>query len=149
MKWEGPSISDYAARAGFVRPDLHTATAIALVGSAGLDHYDVAAGPPGTGRYVGLWALNVDEWPEYRADWLLNPANAARAAYELTKRVGGFGWSAVWRAGTERTWLDHAAQAATLPPYREDEHAPIASRAYADHLTQLRTPLRSVKPWSA
>lgn len=125
MRWEGPSIARFATDVGFTRPALHTATAIALAGSGGIDHYDVAAGSPGTGRYVGLWALNVDEWPDYTADELQAPQRAAEVAYELTQRCAGFGWSAVWRAGNDRRWLDHAAVAYGREPFGETEHTPI------------------------
>lgn len=129
MRWEAPSIAAYAQGAGFGRPDLHTATAIALAGSGGIDHYDVAAGAPGTGRWVGLWALNVDEWPEFPIDQLLTPDGAAGAAYELTQRCAGFGWSAVWRNGYERPWVDHAAVSYGLRPFQEHDRHPIAISA--------------------
>lgn len=127
MKWGASTVAHFVAEAGFTRPDLHTATAIAMAGTNGIDHYDVAVGIPGSGRYVGLWAINVDEWPEYRADWLLEPHNAAKAAYDLTRRNAGFGWSAVWRNGCDRHWLTQAAVAHSLEPFREVTSAPIRS----------------------
>jgi len=125
MRWEAPSISRFAQTAGFAPPALHTATAIALAGSGGIDHYDVRAGVPGCGRWVGLWALNTDEWPEYRPDDLHDPQAAANVAYALTVRCAGFGWSAVWRAGHDRRWAAHAATASSLDPFLEADHVPI------------------------
>lgn len=125
MKWGAPSIARFAREAGFFPPGLHTATAIALAGSGGLDNYDMHAGIPGSGRYVGLWAINTARWPEYTPDELVVPARAAQAAYELTQRCDGFGWSAVWKAGTERRWLDVAAAGASRLPWGETEHAPM------------------------
>jgi hypothetical protein len=125
MKWDAATISRFAADAGFTRPDVHTATAIALAGSGGIDHYDIAAGAPGSGRYVGLWALNIDRWPQWSADELYAPERAAEVAYELTQRTGGFGWSAVWQAGSDRHWLDHAATAYGGAPFAEQVDVPI------------------------
>lgn len=137
MKWEAPSVSRFAADAGFVRPDLHTATSIALAATNGIDHYDVAVGIPGAGRYVGLWAINIDEWPEYDPRWLIVPENAARAAYDLTVRNSGFGWSAVWRAGTDRHYLDHAATAHTTEPFRELPSSHIRVRSAQTQIDAL------------
>lgn len=138
MKLEPATIAHYASHAGFVGPDLHTATAIAWVGSGGLDHYDFSAGSPGVGRYVGLWAIDVCEWPDYAVDTLMAPQSAARAAHELTERVGSFAWSSVWRTGSERPWLDHAARAATEHPFRERETSPIVAVHLARHYAQGR-----------
>lgn len=125
MKWDASSIAEFGRRAGFAPPALHTATAIALAGSGGIDNYALRTGIPGTGHYVGLYALNVDEWPEYTADELVVPSRAAEAAHELTERVGGFGWSAVWRGAHEHRHLDVAATASSRLPWGETQHAPI------------------------
>lgn len=125
MKWDAPSIAQYARDAGFAAPALHTATAIALAGTNGIDNYSMHAGIPGAGHYVGLWAINVDEWPEYSAAELVVPSRAAEAAYELTRRCAGFGWSAVWRGGHEAPHLDVAAEGSSRLPWGETQHAPI------------------------
>ena len=125
MKWDPPSIVRYATDAGFAPPALHTAVAIALAASNGVDNCDFATGIPGTGRYVGLWGINTDEWPEYAPDAMKRPSEAATAAHELTTRLGNFGWSAVWRAGSERRWLGVAATASTRLPWGEIQHATI------------------------
>lgn len=125
MKWDAPSIAQFGRDAGFAPPALHTATAIALAGTNGIDNYSMHVGIPGAGHYVGLYACNVDEWPEYTADELVVPSRAAEAAYELTQRVGGFGWSAVWRAGHDARHLDVAATASSRLPWGETQHAPI------------------------
>lgn len=137
MKWDAASIQKFARDAGFVDPDTHTATAIAMAGTGGLDHYDIACGAPGSGRYVGLWAINTDAWPELSPESLLNPTGAARAAYELTRRCAGFGWSDVWKAGTDRRWLDHAGVASSMEPFTPQHHVPIASYALEPHFDQL------------
>lgn len=137
MRWEAPSIARFATEAGFVRPDVHTATALALASSGGLDHYDLSAGIPGAGRWVGLWGLNVDEWPEYAADELTDPERAAQVAYELTQRCVGFGWSSSWRAGRERHWLDHVIAAHGRDPFTETDHVPIVLNRAERQITAL------------
>lgn len=144
MKWGTPTIAHYAATAGFVRPQLHTATALALASSGGIDHYDHCVGLPGTGRYVGLWAIDSDRWPEYSPDTLKDPWLAARAAYELTQRCGGFGWSSVWAAGHERPHLAHAATAYTLEPFRERPDSPITLWQAQRRITEIGTRLAKV-----
>lgn len=125
MRWEAPTVAQFARDAGFHGPALHVATSIALAASGGLDHYDVSAGAPGAGRWVGLWALNTDEWPEYSPGELTDPQRAAQVAYELTQRCAGFGWSSAWRAGRDRPFYEHAATSSTLPAYQEREFATI------------------------
>lgn len=145
MKWGAPSIAQFARDAGFFPPDLHTATAIALAGSGGLDNYDMHAGIPGAGRYVGLWAINVVQWPDYTADELVVPARAAQAAHELTERLGGFGWSAVWRARNERRFLDVAASGSTRLPWGETEHAPMGITTAHRQIHAMGQRLRKVR----
>lgn len=146
MKWGAPSIAQFARDAGFAGPDLHTATAIALAGSGGIDSYDLHAGIPGAGRYVGLWAINVHEWPDYTRDELVVPARAARAAYELTKRCDGFGWSAVWRARTERRHLGVAAAASSRLPWGETVHAPMGIVTAQRKIDAMGQRLRKAPP---
>lgn len=143
MKWGAPTVSRFAGLAGFVRPDLHTATAIALAASNGIDHYDHRAGLPGSGRWAGLWAINTDRWPEYTPDELTDPHRAAEAAYELTVRCGGFGWSDVWAAGRDRHYLALAATAHTLEPFRELSPAPIRTYTARRELDALAARCRS------
>lgn len=143
MKWGAPSVARYGEDAGFHPPELHTATSIAMVATNGIDHYDVACGIPGSGRYVGLWAINTDQWTDYSPDWLLTPQNAAQAAYELTRRCDGFGWSPVWQAGLERHWLNHAATAATFAPWGENEHHPNALHVNRHRMAELTAKARA------
>jgi len=132
------TIADLAGKAGFLSDRLPTAAALALVSSGGHPHYDHRVGAPGCGRYVGLWGIDVDRWTEYRPDELAEPWRAARAAYELTQRCDGFGWSPQWCNGAERAYVPMAATAATMVPYRDAVYAPIASEVYARRITQLR-----------
>lgn len=127
MRWGAPSVARFATDAGFFPPALHVATAIALAATGGHDTYDCRVGLPGAGRYVGLWAIDTDRWTDYDPHALSVPANAAQAAYELTERCGGFGWSPVWRGGHERTYLRDAASASTRLPFGEHEQVPIAN----------------------
>lgn len=143
MKWGAPSISRFAGLAGFMRPDLHTATAIALAATNGIDHYDHRAGLPGSGHWAGLWAINVDQWAEYTTDELTDPQRAADAAYELTRRCDGFGWSSVWCAGHERRYVAHAATSHTFEPFRELSAAPIRTYTARRELDALATRIRS------
>lgn len=130
MRWEPATIAHFATRAGFVRPDVYTAVACAIAASGGLDHFDHRNGPPGCGRYVGLWGIDTDVHTQYDPDELGAPETAARAAYELTTAHGGFGWSPVWRAGYDRRHVDEAVAALGGYPFQEREHLPVASAAY-------------------
>lgn len=141
MKWEAPTIAEFAREAGFVRPELHTATAIALAGSAGIDHYDLSAGAPGAGRWCGLWAVNVNEWPDYTSAELVEPRRAAAVAYELTRRCDGFGWSSHWRSGADRRYLAVAGTASSMAPFHEHEHVPVLANLYGEHVRQQRARL--------
>lgn len=137
MKWDASSIAAFAADAGFTRPELHTATALALSTTAGMDHYDIPVGLPGCGRYVGLWAIDVDRYPQWSPDWMKQPENAAQAAHDLTVACAGFGWSAAWVAGREHHLLEHAATAHTTEPFRELPSSLIRSRTAAHHVTAM------------
>lgn len=143
MKWAAPSVARFAGLAGFMRPELHTATAIALAATNGIDHYDHRAGLPGSGRWTGLWAVNVDRWPEYTPDELFDPQRAAEAAYELTRRCDGFGWSDVWNAHHDLHYLAQAATAYTLEPFRERSPAPIRTYTARRELDALAVRCRS------
>lgn len=138
MKWGAPTIAEFGRYAGFAGAELHTATAIALAASGGVDHYELAAGTPGCGHWVGLYGVNVDEWPDYTADELREAQRAADVAYELTRRVGGFGWSSHWRAGADRRWLTYAGTAASVAPFYDSEHVPVAANLYEHHVAQIR-----------
>lgn len=144
MKWDAPSIARFAADAGFMRPDLHTATALALATTAGMDHFDWPVGFPGTGRYVGLWAIDADQHPEWSPDWLKRPENAATAAHDLTVRFGGFGWSAAWAAGRDQHYLAHAATAYTLEPFKELPSSQIRSRLSQHRIDAMGPRLRKL-----
>lgn len=137
MRLEAPTLHALAERAGFVRPELPVAVAIALVASGGHPHHDHPVGAPGTGRYVGLWGIDVDRWGDYDAESLYDPWAAAQAAYALTRRNDGFGWSAHWRAGTDRAHYETAISAAAARPYRDTEYLPVMSTLYGQRLAHL------------
>jgi hypothetical protein len=119
MQWDPSTIAKFATDAGFLRPELYTAVAVSLAATNGIDHYDHTPGLPGTGRYVGLWAINADAWPEWTPEELKVPETAAEAAYVLTERSDGFGWSAVWGAGRDAHYFAQAVDATQYRPYRE------------------------------
>lgn len=150
MRWSPATIAHYATGAGFVRPDVYTATAIALAASGGIDHYDHSPGVPGAGRYVGLWGVDTDEWPDLAHD-VLTPHGAAVAAYELTRRCGGFDWSSCARAGAHLRHLDTAVQAMAGRPFTETVPAPITVLVGRHHLDDIRRELadrmRGLQTW--
>lgn len=137
MRYEPPTLAALAAGAGFARAELPTAVAVAVVASGGWPHADHAVGMPGCGRYVGLWGVDVDRWAEWTAAELYEPHTAAAAAYELTRLCDGFGWSAHWRAGTDRPHYGRAGIALTMAPYRDREHVAVFSDLYRDRLQDL------------
>lgn len=119
MKLDTASIANVARGAGFVGRELHVATAVALASSGGLTHYHHTYGLPGTGDLRGLWAIDVDRWPGCADVDLYEPHTAAQAAQHLTDLTGGFGWSAVYRAGTWARHEAHAATESTKPLHRQ------------------------------
>lgn len=129
MRWAPIDLAHFARGAGFGRDDVVTAAAVALAGSGGLDHYDVTPGAPGCGHYVGLWTIDTDRYPHYAARELHVPQRAARAAYELCGASRDWSWSAVWRAGTWRPYVDHVAVAAT----REYSAGPVSPQVTMPH----------------
>lgn len=131
MQWDASSIAQFARDAGFGRPELYTAIAVALAATNGIDHYDHTPGLPGTGRYVGLWAMDTDLWPDWTPEQLKVPETAAQAAYQLTERLNGFGWSPVWTAGKDAHYFARAVDAAQYRPYRE-----VPSPIVRTHLAQ-------------
>lgn len=137
MRYEPPTLAALATDAGFVRGELPTAVAIAIAASGGHPHHDHPTGMAGCGRYVGLWGVDVDAYPEWAPADLYDPQAAARAAYDLTRRYDGFGWSAHWRAGTDRPHHAWAGTALVAHPYRDVEHRPIVSVIHADRLARL------------
>lgn len=119
VRLDTATIANLARGAGFVHDDLHCATALALVSSGGQTHYQHAYGAPGCGDLRGLWALDVDRFPTWAGVDLYDPQQAARAAYELTSELGGFSWSAAWRAGAHVRHVPMAATEATRWTYTQ------------------------------
>jgi Lysozyme like domain len=117
--WAARSIAKFARDGGFYGDDVKVATAIALAATGGHDHYDMRAGVPGSGHWMGLWAIDADEHPDLVARDLLDPYAAARAAKQLTDDADGFDWSPVWRNGSYRTLLEHAGVESGREPFTE------------------------------
>jgi Lysozyme like domain len=78
-------ISNYAAEAGFVDPDLDTAVAVAMAESSGDPS---AVGDLNVGGSYGLWQINLKYHPEYTADELSDPQTNANAAYAIYAAAG-------------------------------------------------------------
>lgn len=90
-------IADVARAAGFSGDDLITAVAIAMAESGGDAHAynpeEQAGTPPGMGSY-GLWQIYLWAHPEFAGWDLYDPAQNARAAYQIYARTGDFrAWS--------------------------------------------------------
>lgn len=113
MRWDASEIAKVAQHAGFGHDDTVTATALALVTSGGLDHFDWRPGSPGSGRYVGLWGIDVDRFPWYLRRPLEVPVVAAQTAYELVRDHWGWHWSPWWTAGHWQAYVDHAGTEST------------------------------------
>lgn len=124
MKLDLPTLAEVARGAGFAGDAVPVAVAIAAGTSGGLTHYDHAVGIPGAGRYVGLWGVDVDRWPQYADVHLHEPHVAARAAYRLTQEHRGWGWSACYRSGWYTGFMDAAATAATRVPAMQRSEPP-------------------------
>lgn len=137
MRLDAATVAQIARDVGFVRPELPVAVAIAHVASGGYPHADHRAGMPGCGRYVGLWGIDTDRFGEWTPGDLYDPETAARAAYDLTRRMDGFGWSAHWSAGTDRPHYQLAGEALVRAPYRDVEHVPIYSDLHRGRLNDL------------
>ena len=126
MKWGAPTIVHYVEHAGFPRSLWAGMTALALATSGGHDNYDVRAGSPGSGHWIGLWGVNVDRWPDLADVDLTDPQANARAAYRLCARTGGITWCP---AGETKQWVAyhaHATSQLSYAPFTETVHEPVA-----------------------
>lgn len=155
MMWQAEQVARFARGAGFHTDAVTTATAVALASSGGVAHYDHAVGVPGAGHYVGLWAIDIDRWPEYADRDLHVPYQAAEAAYDLTERHGGWSWSAVHEAGHHLAYVAHAGTARTKELHAQAPAAPFTIHHTDDtirhcgaRLAQLRADLTVYRaPW--
>lgn len=137
MRYGPATLRALAEGAGFVRPELPVAVTIALAASGGHPHHDHVTGMSGCGRYVGLWGIDTDEWSDYVPEALYDPQAAAEAAYALTRRCDGFGWSAHWRAGADQAHRPAAVATMHQAPYRDREYVPVLSTLRAPRLAYL------------
>ncbi|HET9247705.1 MAG TPA: hypothetical protein VFO15_18015 [Xanthobacteraceae bacterium] len=113
MRWDAHEIARFARGAGFVGDDVTTATALALATSGGVASYDVHAGLPGAGHWVGLWGVNIDKWPPLGNRDLHVPQWAARAAKVLHEAHDGWHWSPTYTSGQHLAHVEHAGTART------------------------------------
>lgn len=144
MKWGPSSICQFARDAGFPWRVVAPAAAIALASSGGHDNYDMAAGIPGAGHWKGLWAIDIDRWPDYAALDLADPETAAQAAARLCLAVGSFRWSPAFCSGQYRHWLGITVPAMSLPARIEPVHAPVALWVHEQVGTNRVSPQRSL-----
>lgn len=137
MKLDTATIANVARGAGFVGPDLHVATALALASSGGLTHYRHVYGLAGCGDLRGLWAMDIDRLAVDPAVDLYDPHTAAETAYALTEGHDGFGWSATYRAGAHLPYLDHAAGQSSRELHTQPLTAPYDVHTTIDGLARL------------
>jgi Lysozyme like domain len=100
-------LRQHASSAGFQGDALRLAIAVGMAESGGIPT-KVTTSP--REHSVGLWQINIKAHPQYTEQWLLDPTNNARAAYELSK--AGTDWHP-WAAFT----TPRAGK--TQPPYLE------------------------------
>jgi hypothetical protein len=121
-----PSIVRFLENAQTPRDLIPGLTALAVVTSGGNDNYDVTAGSPGSGHWVGLWGLDVDRWPQYADLDLQHPQTAADVAHELTRHTKCLDWTPAYAAGWWRPYYGPAKMAMSRQPFHEVRHAPVA-----------------------
>lgn len=135
MRWDAHQLANVARAAGFAHDDVVTATALAISTSGGLDHYDYRPGSPGSGRYVGLWGIDVDRFPWLAARPLEVPQVAAQTAYELVADHWGWHWSPWYVAGHWRAHVEHAGTESTRTYEAQALARPITMHDNAHRLT--------------
>ena len=142
MKLPAAHIANIARNAGVPELRVPTFTAVALASSGGLTHYEYCYPMAGVGHQKGLWALDVDTYPEYAATDLFDPHTAAEAAREITERTGGFDWNGAYRSGVWRRFHHHAEVEASRMPAAILGEPPYPVNAtmdvYHDAMRQVR-----------
>jgi Lysozyme like domain len=122
MRWNASELARFARD-----DDVVTATAVALATSGGIDQYVYQPGSPGVGRYVGLWGIDTDRWPDYADRTLQAPHVNAQTARELVEQYGGWGWSAAARAGTHLAHMAHAGTEASRIMATQSAHVDMGA----------------------
>jgi len=100
-QWTRARVIELARATGF--PDPNLAAAIAYAESGGVPN---ALADTGREYSVGLWQINLKAWPRYGSrEWLADPINNAKAAFEISK--GGTDWApwSVYKTGRYRSYL--------------------------------------------
>lgn len=116
MRWDDPSIAGFAYRAGFRSGDQATAVAIALATSGGDDAYEYSPlfGP--RHHWVGLWGVDILEFPQFDASLMRNPVYCAEAAYFIWAATGtSWAWSQAFTSGAYKRYAAEGAFATSLP----------------------------------
>lgn len=111
--WPASTVAHFAREAGFRDDELVEAIAVALASSGAQDAYVQDSFMPGVSRMVGLFGIDVVLFTDYTEQELFDPRESSRAAYELTLlQPRGFAWSAVYRAGAHREFMEQSRAAA-------------------------------------
>lgn len=142
MKWAAVEIARFARDAGFHRDDVPEAVALAIATSGGIDTYDFRAGLAGTGRYVGLWGIDVDRWPWAADRDLAVPQHSAQAAYDLTTHHGGLHWSPVWALGHHAHYVEHAGVEASRELHTQAPDTPVTMHRSHDLIEEALASMR-------
>ena len=135
MRWDAHEIARFARAAGFTGDDVTIATALAIATSGGNASYDVHAGVPGAGHWVGLWGIDTDRMPEWAEVDLHVPALAAEVVRTLHERYRGWSWSPTFRAGAHVPFL---AEAGTARTREYDYQRPVTPFTIHDTAKRLR-----------
>ena len=144
MRWDAPAIASFARQGGIPEHEIATAIALALATSGGIATYDHVAGIPGAGRYVGLWGIDTDRWPEYADADLHVPQMNAWAAGDLYEHAGGWEWSPVFVAGTHRPHLHDAGVARSRVMDAQPVTLAFTPLVNNDRLHELRRDLTDI-----
>lgn len=131
MKWGLPSIVQFCRNARVHHNLLPVFAALALASSGGWDDYDVSAGTPGAGRWVGLWAINTDRYADLDPETLKDPQAAAVAAVSLTQRTHDWSWTPAYDLGHWAWHYPHAVAAVAQTPFQDRMPSPVSSVAHA------------------
>lgn len=120
-------LADVIRRTGWPQPMVPAAVATALAASGGRASYRHKILPGPSAHYVGLWGLDVLEFPQHAGADLTNPYVASKVAWELTERREGFGWCPAWRSGAYVPYVERGTAVVSRVMTAETEHVPLVT----------------------
>lgn len=120
-------LADVIRSTGWPAPMVTPAVAIALAASDGRASYRHVIDPGPSAHYVGLFGLDVVEFPQHAGADLTNPYTASKVAWELTEKRQGFGWCPAWRSGAYAPFVERATAVASRMPTHETENVVIVT----------------------